>query len=83
VTAAKEWGYRDGQLLITAEPRKNFALTANGATATASSQVSTNYPAYSTINGDRRGLNWNNGGRWNDGTINTHPDWLQIDFNGS
>jgi RHS repeat-associated protein len=83
VNPQKEYGYRNGQLVITAEPRKNFALTANGGTATASSQVSTNYPAYSTINGDRRGLNWNNGGGWNDGTINTHPDWLQIDFNGN
>jgi len=63
--------------------RTNVALSANGATASASSQFSTNYPVYSTINGDRRGLNWNNGGGWNDGTINIHPDWLQIDFNGS
>jgi hypothetical protein len=33
----KEYGYRNGQLLITAEPsaRTNVALTANGATATA------------------------------------------------
>jgi hypothetical protein len=68
---------------FTCTERTNVALAANGATASASSQVSTNYPAYSTINGDRRGLNWNNGGGWNDGSVNTHPDWLQIDFNGS
>jgi len=51
--------------------------------ALASSQYSANYPAFSTINGDRRGLNWNNGGGWNDATASTQPDWLQIDFNGS
>ncbi len=45
---------------FTCSERINVALAANGATASASSQVSTNYPAYSTINGDRRGLNWNN-----------------------
>lgn len=81
----KEYGYRNGQLLITAEPpRTNVALASNGATATASSQYSGNYPASSTINGDRRGLNWNNGGGWNDAApANTFPDWLQIDFNGN
>ncbi len=68
---------------FTCSERINVALAANGATASASSQFSTNYPVYSTINGDRRGRNWNNGGGWNDGTINTHPDWLQIDFNGT
>ena len=82
----KEYGYRNGQLLITAESsstRTNLALASSGATATASSQYSGNYPASSTINGDRRGLNWNNGGGWNDATVNTHPDWLEINFNGS
>jgi RHS repeat-associated protein len=79
----KEYGYRNGELLITAEPRINVALAANGSTASASSQITGNYPASSTINGDRRGLNWNNGGGWNDATVNIHPDWLQIDFNGS
>ena len=61
-------------------PRTNFAP---GGLTSASSQISANYPAVSTINGDRRGLNWNNGGGWNDATVNTHPDWLQIDFNSS
>jgi YD repeat-containing protein len=82
----KEYGYRNGQLLITAEietPRTNLALSSSGATVTASSQYSANYPASSTINGDRRGLNWNNGGGWNDATSSVFPDWLQIDFSGS
>ena len=42
---------------FTCTERTNVALSANGATASASSQFSTNYPAFSTINGDRRGLN--------------------------
>ena len=81
----KEYGYRNGQLLVTAEsPRTNLALASNGATATASSQYSANYPASSTINGDRRGLNWNNGGGWNDAApANTFPDRADIYFNGS
>src|SRR5206468_3459831 len=32
---------------------------------------------------DRKRLNWNNGGGWNDATADVYPDWLQIDFNGS
>src|SRR6185295_9861522 len=35
------------------------------------------------INGDRKGVNWGNGGGWNDGTPNAFPDWLQVTFNGS
>ncbi len=69
---------------FTCAETANVALAANGATVTASSQYSGNYPASSTINGDRRGLNWNNGGGWNDAApANTFSDWLQIDFNGN
>ena len=35
------------------------------------------------INGDRRGQPWGAGGGWNDGTPNTWPDWLEIDFSGA
>jgi len=28
-------------------------------------------------------LNWSAGGYWNDATVNSYPDWLQIDFSGS
>ncbi|MEK6410970.1 MAG: hypothetical protein AABN34_28955 [Acidobacteriota bacterium] len=64
-------------------PSTNVALAANGATATASSTVSTAYPESSVINGDRKGANWGNGGGWNDGTANSYPDWIQVSFNGS
>jgi hypothetical protein len=58
----------------------NFALPANGATVTASSQYSTAYAASAVNNGDRKGLNWGAGGGWNDATANAYPDWVQLDF---
>jgi YD repeat-containing protein len=68
----------------TAAPsRSNVALSTNGGMASVSSTYSSAYPAGATINSDRKGLNWNNGGGWNDATASTYPDWLQIDFNGS
>ena len=63
-------------------PRINVALAANGAQATASSEYSGLYPAASVNNGDRRGLNWGNGGGWNCATANAYPDWVQIEFTG-
>ncbi|MGH9931365.1 MAG: RHS repeat-associated core domain-containing protein, partial [Pyrinomonadaceae bacterium] len=84
----KEYGYRNGQLLITAEAPAasltNVALAANGAVASASSIYNSSYPANATNNGDRKGLNWGNGGGWNDAEPNySFPDWVQVDFNGS
>ena len=61
----------------------NVALATYGAVATASSTYTAKYPASGVINGDRRGLNWANGGGWNDGTSGTWPDWLEVQFNGS
>jgi len=58
----------------------NVALAQNGAIATASSTFSEGRPASSVINGDRKGLNWGNGGGWTDLTANEYPDWLQVDF---
>ena len=80
----KEYGYRNGQLLITAEPalgtRTNFALATNGGVVSASST----HPTHSLAainNGDRKGINY--GGIWADATSNEYPDSVQIDFNGS
>lgn len=88
----KEYGYRNGQLLITAAPstgqRVNFAL-ANGSYpyATASSSASLSFTPNATNNGDRKGLHWGfgplTGSGWQDVTSNTYPDWVQIDFNVS
>ncbi|MFA7345436.1 MAG: family 16 glycosylhydrolase [Terrimicrobiaceae bacterium] len=61
----------------------NVALASNGATATASSTYSTGFPASGAINGDRKGLNWGNGGGWNDATSWAYPDWLEVAFSGS
>ena len=62
--------------------RMNMALATNGGTASASSTYTFNYPAASAINGDRKGLNWGAGGGWCDGTSNSWPDWLEVDFDG-
>jgi RHS repeat-associated protein len=83
----KEYGYRNGQLLITADapatPRTNFALSSSGATASASSTYSGyNFSAGAAIDGEQKGLNYFNGGAWH-GATNTFSQWLQIDFNSS
>ncbi len=88
---SKEYGYRAGELLVTAEataapqptpaqPRLNVAAAANGATATAS----TSYDPYglyasNAINGSRNGA----GSYWNDQTSAVFPDWLQVTFAGT
>jgi RHS repeat-associated protein len=61
----------------------NVALAANGSSATASSTVSSGYDPSGVINGDRKGANWGNGGGWNDATLNSYPDWVQVNFNGN
>lgn len=68
---------------ITADPGTNVALASHGGTATASSQFSDNYPVESVIDGDRIGMDWGDGGGWNDATPGDYPDWVQIDFDGS
>jgi hypothetical protein len=65
------------------DPTNNIALASRGALASASSTVNSGYPASAAINGDRKGLNWGNGGGWEDGTTNYFPDWLQVDFSAS
>jgi RHS repeat-associated protein len=79
----KEYGYRNGQLLITAEPAPvgassvNVAAAGNGAVASASSQLST-LVASNAINGDHVGTaSW-----WTDATDNGWPDSIQVDFAG-
>ena len=68
------------------ESKTNVASAAQGAVATASSttpQTGMSFPASAVNDGDRRGLNWERGGGWRDGTSNSYPDWLQIDFAGA
>jgi subtilisin family serine protease len=61
----------------------NVAAQANGGVASASTSYNVGYAASSANNGDRKGLNWGNGGGWNDATANTFGDWLQVTFNGT
>src|SRR5262249_281900 len=58
----------------------NVAAAANGGVASASSTWNGSFPASSAINGDRKGLNWANGGGWQDATSGSFPDWLQVNF---
>jgi hypothetical protein len=61
----------------------NVALSANGGQALGSSTYSGGYPASAVINGDNRGLGWAAGtGGWNDATLNSFPDSLEIRFSG-
>ena len=79
----KEYGYRNGQLLVTATGRYNVALASNGAVATASSaHTCCGFSTTGAINGNFRGP-WGNGEGWNDATDNVVPDWIQVDFAGS
>src|SRR5204862_3996642 len=61
--------------------RRNVALASNGSFAIASSTLTPDYPPSGAINGDRKGLLWSHGGGWNDGTPNSLPDWIEVDFN--
>ena len=79
----KEYGYRSGQLLVTATGRLNVAAAANGGVATASSaHTCCGFSTTGAINGNFRGP-WGNGEGWNDATDNVVPDWIQVDFAGS
>src|SRR6185295_8113319 len=79
----KEYGYRNGQLLVTASGRYNVALAANGAVATASSaHTCCGFSTWGAINGNNRGP-WGNGEGWNDAPANVVPDWIQVDFASS
>ena len=63
--------------------RLNVAAAASGATAAASSTDHAGYAPGGAINGDRRGINWGDGGGWKDKTGGTFPDWLEVSFAGA
>ncbi len=70
-------------IVVTPLPgRTNIALATSGGAASASSTYNPNYPPAGAINGDRKGAGWGAGGAWCDGTSNTWPDWIEVDFNG-
>lgn len=79
----KEYGYRGGELLVTASGRFNVAAAAAGAVATASTaHTCCGFSTTGAINGNNRGP-WGNGEGWNDATPDSVPDWIQVDFAGS
>ena len=79
----KEYGYRNGELLITVDGPTNVALAANGGVASASTaHTCCGFSVGGAINGNIRGP-WGNGEGWNDATPNELPDWFQVDFAGS
>lgn len=63
--------------------KSNYASAVKGGVATASSTYNAAYPSAAVINGDRKGVNWDAGGGWNDATANVFPDWVQVDFPGA
>jgi hypothetical protein len=69
--------------VVNAAGASNVALASNGAVASASSTLSAAFPVSAVNNNERAGLNWGNGGGWNDATAGTFPDWVQISFNSS
>jgi YD repeat-containing protein len=80
----KEYGYRSGELLVTATGRFNVALASSGAVATASSTATgSGFSTTGAINGNNRGPWGNSLEGWNDNTPGVVPDWIQVDFAGS
>ncbi|HEY0169835.1 MAG TPA: hypothetical protein VGB98_02195, partial [Pyrinomonadaceae bacterium] len=76
---------------VTPQPstgRVNHAAASGGGVATASSTTTQqelpglDFSPAGVINGDRRGLNWEHGGGWRDGTNNSFPDWVEVSFAG-
>jgi len=68
---------------VNAAGASNVALASNGGVASASSTYSAAFPIAAVNNNERAGVNWGNGGGWNDATANTFPDTVSISFNGS
>jgi hypothetical protein len=64
-------------------PGNNVASAANGATASASSEFSAQYPASGVIDGEHDGNNWAAGGGWSDATPNARSDTLEVSFSSS
>lgn len=72
----------DSFVALAQEMPVNVALRGNGGVASASSFIN-GYPFDAVNNGDRKGVNWGNGGGWNDSTVGQYPDWVRVDFSGS
>jgi hypothetical protein len=61
----------------------NYARTALGSVPSASSTAAArNYSASGAFDGERAGVNWEQGGGWNDDTRGIWPDSLSVAFGG-
>jgi F5/8 type C domain len=87
---SKEYVYAGSRMVATEDygnsnfpSRINMALTSNGGTAFASSEANSGHSVAGILNGDRKGLNWGNGGGWSEAAPWAFPDWVQINFNGT
>jgi len=60
----------------------NYASASSGGVATASSTHDAGFSPSGANDNRRAGANWGHGGGWNDASLSTYPDWLQVDFNG-
>jgi glucose/arabinose dehydrogenase len=67
------------QVISTMPSATNVAL---GALASASSTYSPNYPASAINNNERAGRVFGQSGTWADATLNTWPDWVQLQLGG-
>lgn len=71
----------DGVARLFGALDNNVALASKGGTATASSEFDPIYAASGVINGDTSSDRWGSeGGGWQDGTLSTFPDHVDIDF---
>ncbi|HEV7473108.1 MAG TPA: hypothetical protein VGN90_03600, partial [Pyrinomonadaceae bacterium] len=70
-------------LTVVDQCTNNVALASNGASASASSQYGALFPASGVIDGEHHGNNWGSGGAWNDGTLGSFPDNVEVNFNAS
>jgi hypothetical protein len=91
---SKEYVYAGSRMVATedygvgstSQNRTNVALATNGATASASTELTIEgrtYPVSAIVNGDRKGVNWESTGGWADATPGVFPDWVQVNFNGT
>ncbi|WP_245539981.1 IPT/TIG domain-containing protein [Rudaea cellulosilytica] len=76
-----------GQVVITNKngtstsvPASNVASARMGASASASTTFGAAFGTSGAIDGDIAGTLWSNGGGWSDGTFQSFPDWLQVNF---
>jgi hypothetical protein len=80
IVEVEAWGVPG---VVGGQTPTNWALAANGAVASASSQLGSDFPIAAINDGERAGVNWLHGGGWADGTVSQWPDWVEVDLSGA